>query len=86
MLLMCPVNGNTFFTVAMITAGFLTWAVIFVCIFCPKRTGKFFLNPKPLRTVTFMKFLHCMFFCFVSVNNHSTVPFYSPTTTLQSFL
>ena len=39
MLLMCPVNGNTFFTVAMITAGFLTWAVIFVCIFCPKLSG-----------------------------------------------
>ena len=44
MLLVCPVDGHTFFAIPMVAAGLLARTMVFVFVFLPEFRRKFFLQ------------------------------------------
>ena len=71
MFLMCTVDCYTFFTVSMVTTGFLAGTMIFVLVFLAEFCCKFLLQPQTLCTVSLMKLSHCIQFLLISFNLHS---------------
>jgi hypothetical protein len=51
---MCAVNGNALLAIAMISACFLTGAMIFFLVFLPEFRRKFFLKTESFRTISFV--------------------------------
>lgn len=74
---MSSVDYHTFLAVAVVAAGFLAGAVVFVLVLGTKGRGKLFLKAQPLLPVSLVKLLHRCFFNRIVVNNHSGIRFLS---------
>lgn len=68
MLLVCPVDGHTFFAIPMVAAGLLARTMVFVFVFSRNSAANSSCNFKPSCRVALVKFSHSVqFFLFPSI-------------------